>query len=178
MFKHSFTSDGPIAHVDKELKTKERSPSNHRSLIYSACAGIALLSIIIIIVAIVIAISHRPTVDDDFFVSDDTKTTINIPTGTDSTSDHQTRTVYEYDDDNNVISMKTYFEYSDSDAAATAYASLKDQPEFKNATLQGKFIIVTADDLNLKVSPLPTSANKPKLSKHTTALSPPRMIPK
>ena len=98
-----------------------------------------------------LSIINQPTVTDDFFVSDDTKTTIDIsPTNNNATSDHQTRTVYEYDDNDNVISMKTYFEYADEAAASTAYASLKDQPEFKNSELKGKYIIVTADESQFK----------------------------
>lgn len=124
------------------------SNSRH-AFIYGACACCAILSIIIIVIAVVI--SSQPNINDDFFVSDDTKTTIEIaPTGESTTLDHQTHTVYEYDDAENVISMKTYFEYSDADAAKTAYATLKDQPEFTNSTLQDKYIIITADESQFK----------------------------
>ena len=149
MFKRNFIPDDTIAHASKEFKVEDHTSGSHRPLIYGACAGGALLLIIIIV--IIVAASHQPIINDDFFISDDTKTTIDISsTGGDSTSDHQTRTVYEYDGNDNVISMKTYFEYSDADAAATAYASLKDQFEFKSSTLQGKYIIVTADESQFK----------------------------
>ena len=96
MFKRNFIPDDTIAHASKEFKVEDHTSGSHRPLIYGACAGGALLLIIIIV--IVVATSHQPIINDDFFISDDTKTTIDISsTGGDSTSDHQTRTVYEYD---------------------------------------------------------------------------------
>ena len=147
MSKYNSSSDNTIIHAKKESKTEDLFSCH--PLIYGICACSALLSIIIIVVVVIA--SRQPTVTDDFFVSDDAKTTIDIyPTNNNSTSDHQTHTVYEYDDNNNVISMKTYFEYADEAAASTAYASLKDQPEFKNSELKGKYIIVTADESQFK----------------------------
>ena len=90
------------------------------------------------------------TVDDSFFVSNDVKTTISLtPDNSDTTTLHQTHVVYEYDGEN-VISMKTYFEYPDEESAKTAYESLKDQPEFVGAVVNGKYIIVTADESQFK----------------------------
>ncbi len=124
--------------------------TSHQYLIYGACIMGALV-FIAVITWVTLSFLNQPTVTDDFFVSDDTKTTIDISsTDKNTTSDHQTRTVYEYDDNDNVISMKTYFEYADEAASSTAYASLKDQPEFKNSELKGKYIIVTADESQFK----------------------------
>ena len=124
--------------------------TSRQYLIYGACTAGTLVFIAVITWA-TLSLLNQPTVTDDFFVSDDTKTTIDISsTDKDTTSDHQTHTVYGYDDNNNVISMKTYFEYADEAAASTAYASLKDQPEFKNSELKGKYIIVTADESQFK----------------------------
>lgn len=149
MSKRNFIPDDTIAHASKEFKVEDHTSGSHRPLICGACAGGALLLIITIV--IIVAASHQPIINDDFFISDDTKTTIDIsPTNNNAISDHQTRTVYEYDDNDNVISMKTYFEYADEAAASTAYASLKDQPEFKNSELKGKYIIVTADESQFK----------------------------
>ena len=46
--------------------------------------------------------------------------------------------------------MKTYFEYTDADAAKNAYESLKNQPEFKNSELKDKYIIITSDESQYK----------------------------
>ncbi len=124
--------------------------TSRQYLIYGVCAAGAIV-FIAVITWVTLSFLNQPTVTDDFFVSDDTKTTIDISsTDKNTTSDHQTRTVYEYDDNDNVISMKTYFEYADEAASSTAYASLKDQPEFKNSELKGKYIIVTADESQFK----------------------------
>lgn len=123
---------------------------NNKGFVYYLGSIIA----VVIIAAIAWAITpllNRPGLGDDFFVSDETKTTISLtPSNTSSSTLHETHIVYDYDDDDNVIRMKTYFEYPDTETAEIAYGSLKDQPEFKGAELRDNFIIVTADESQYK----------------------------
>lgn len=130
--------------MEENHSLKHRKSFVHAAFIFSSFIIVAAITWAIL------AISHRPIINDEFFVSDNTKTTITISSASpDSSSSHQTRVVYEYDGEN-VISMKTYFEYQDADAAKNAYESLKDLPEFKNAELNDKYIIVTADESQYK----------------------------
>lgn len=119
-----------------------------KKLVYLACGIIAILSVALITWCVIKAF-NKSIDEETTFVTNDTQTTITIePTDDGSTS--QTRTVYEYDGDNNVTSMKTYFEYADKEAAKAAYELIKDQPEFKGAEVIDKYIVVTADPNSFK----------------------------
>ena len=131
------------------IKKSSKHHTNKKLFIYSICF-VASIAFIAVIVWVLVLALNKPAIDEDFFVSDDTKTTIDISAIGSSTSDHKTRTVYEYDDNDNVISMKTYFEYTDANTASTAYESLKNQPEFKNSELKDKYIIITSDESQYK----------------------------
>ena len=124
---------------------KEKSGKKNRFLVYGVCIGASVLSIAVVVWA-VITFMNKPPIDEDFFVSDATKTTVSLtPTGSDPDSTlRQTHVVYEYDGDL-VVGMKTYFEYPDAESAAAAYETAQNQPEFKNSELSGNYIIVTAD---------------------------------
>ncbi len=136
-FAHKLTSKSTNKSTHK--KTNKITP-------YLVCVVIFVI-VAAGIAAVLYFINRRPA-DEDFFVSDDTKTTISLPvSSSDSTGDSshvQTRFVYEYDGDN-VVGLKTYFEYTDEEAARVALEARKSLPEFKNAVLEGKYIVVTAD---------------------------------
>lgn len=123
--------------------------STHRNL--PIITASVLATVIIAIIFTVTLLSHS-TLDEDFFVSDDTKTTISL-TPDDSKSNSSplvgTRLVYTYDGDN-VSGLKTYFEYPDEETAKTTFESVKDQPEFQGAVTEGKYIVVTADESQYK----------------------------
>lgn len=120
----------------------------NKYFLYSSCAVIAVG----IAVGTVFLLRMNSAPSDDYFVSDDTKTVVSLePDNADanSTSSIHTRVVYEYDGDL-VIGMKTYFEYNSEELAEKAFENLKDQPEFKNGVVSGKYIIVTADPNSFK----------------------------
>lgn len=91
----------------------------------------------------------HPPLNEDFFKSDDsTKTVISLESERaegDTTSSVRTQLVYTYNGDE-VTGLKTYFEYPSEEAAAAAIDSLKTQPEFEGAVLEGKYIIVAAPE--------------------------------
>lgn len=132
---------------DKPAKKakKEKSNKKNRYLVYGVCVGASVLSIAII-AWVVITFMNKPPLDDNYFVSDATKTTVSLtPTSSDSDGAlRQTHVVYEYSGDL-VVGMKTYFEYPDAKSAADAYEAAQNQPEFKNSELNGNYIIVSAD---------------------------------
>lgn len=127
-------------------KTKEFSA---KKLIYPICSLVVIASLVAVAVVVINKFQPQP-LDDAYFVSDDTKVSINMePTDKDRDASSsakslvQTHIVYEYDGDN-VTGLKTYFEYSDHDTAQSNYEVVKDQPEFEGAVVQDKYIIVTA----------------------------------
>ena len=112
--------------------------------------AIVIVALVAVGVVFVINKAKGEPIDDSYFVTDDTKVSINMePTKVDRNSLNsanslsQTHIVYEYDGDK-VTGLKTYFEYSNHETAKKAYESLKNQPEFEGATVQDRFIIVTA----------------------------------
>ena len=143
MINHSNNTD-----VEAVSGIKPKFAHKHLLIIVASASVAAIVAVIIAIVSL-----GHPTIDETFFTSDDTKTTIPLtPSGDDAKTTSLTKTylVYDYDDNDNVINMKTYFEYPDAEAAKTAYEATKDQPEFKGAELQDKYIIVTADESQYK----------------------------
>lgn len=113
---------------------------------YLVCAAISIISIIIIVVVVVASI-NRGTISDDYFVSDDTKSVISLESSRPSNengSSIKTHIVYTYDGDT-ITSLKTYFEYTSPEAAQAALDTIKTNPDFANAEVNGKYIIVTSD---------------------------------
>lgn len=96
---------------------------------------------------LILNIFRHPVINDEYFVSDDSKSVISMDVGeSTATSGDLVKTffVYTYDGDN-VSGLKTYFEYTDKETAQKAYEARKDQPEFKGADVDGKYVVVTAD---------------------------------
>ena len=131
-------------------KTKPRfNIKLDKKIIYAICGVVAILSIALIAWSIISSMNKQIS-EDTTFATNDTQTTITIePTGESHNGISNTRTVYEYDGDN-VVGMKTYFEYADNEAAKIAYEAIKDQPEFKGAEVIDKYIVVTADPSQFK----------------------------
>ena len=130
--------------------TKKVLPFSKKNLTYAVCGLIVIVAVGVLTWTLISRL-NRGVSEETTFASNDNQTTITIePTDTGSNSNiSHTRTVYEYDGDN-VVGMKTYFEYADNEAAKSAYESLKDQPEFKGAEVVDKYIIVTADPSQFK----------------------------
>jgi uncharacterized membrane protein YvbJ len=126
----------------------KRSKFNKRTILYGACFVASVVFIGVIIWAFATFL-NKPALDENFFVSNDNKSTISLtPEQSDPNTNKshvQTYIVYDFDGDN-VSGLKTYFEYTDEEAAAIAFEENKDQPEFKNSELDGKFIVVTAEE--------------------------------
>lgn len=88
----------------------------------------------------------EPPVNDEYFVTDDTKYVVDLsPTG--NSTSVKTHVVYTYDGDT-VTGMKTYFEYADEESAERALESVKNLVEFANSQveLEGRYIVATANE--------------------------------
>ena len=111
--------------------------------------GLIILTIIVATITIIIlTLTNHPSINEEYFTNDDTKTTISLSPNSNKSNDAaliQTYLVYTYDGEN-VSSLKTYFEYIDEETAKTTFKFIKNQPEFKDAIVEGKYIIVAADE--------------------------------
>ncbi len=131
----------------------KKTKKNNKNLIIGICT--AAVAVVAIVIAIIFIIKGSgPTLNDDYFKSDDTKyvMTINADSSEIDEDDDdyppvKTHFVYTYSGDK-ITGLKTYVEYSDASTAEKAFKALKDsdEEEAKNAELNGKYIIVTNDE--------------------------------
>ncbi len=140
----------PNEELAKTKKPEEsKKPKINKKLLLRACQ---VLVIFIVSAGAVWGVftlinSRKPVLNDEYFVTDDTKSVVNMPASGNSAS-IMTRVVYTYDGDA-VTGLKTYFEYPDEETAASALDSMKNLPEFANSkevVLDGKFIVVVANE--------------------------------
>ena len=124
-----------------------KKQNNNKNLILGVCAIIAIF--VVVVTAILLSakvITLNPTINDAYFISDDTKYVLNL-SNSDSDTEYapsKTHIVYLHSNDE-ITSMKAYYEYPNETTAKTAYETIKDSDEFKNTDLSidGKYIIAT-----------------------------------
>ena len=124
---------------------------NNKSIIIGIC--VAALVIIAIIIAIVL-INKNQTINDAYFKSDDTKYVLTLDADdydSDEDQEHaplKTHTVYYYKG-NEITDLKTYLEYTDNDAAKAAldYVTTNESDNYKEITVNGKYLILTSNDV-------------------------------
>ncbi|MBQ3353165.1 hypothetical protein IJG89_02365 [Candidatus Saccharibacteria bacterium] len=120
---------------------------NNKGLIIGVCA--AVVAIIAIIVGIVLANNH-PVLNDDYFVSDDTKYVISMDgdeiTADDEYSPVKTHMVYFYSGDE-ITGLKMYYEFADEATAKAAYETYRDElpAEYTDIYVDGKYLVLTAN---------------------------------
>ena len=113
-----------------------------KKIFYVICA--TTVAILITVVSVVVLLSIPQPITEDYFVSDDTKTVITL-----TANGNNTYLVYTHDGDT-VTGLKTYFKYADQETARNTFEVAKNQPELKNAFLNGQYIVVTADESQYK----------------------------
>lgn len=108
--------------------------------------------VLVAVVTVVVLKLTRPVLDENFFVSDDTKSTITIEPDTDGDSTSaviRTRVVYDYDGEN-VVGMKTYFEFADNETARRNEVAIREQPQFERTMVDGNFVIAISKEEQYK----------------------------
>lgn len=126
-----------------------------KNLIIGACAGVA--AIIAIVLVVVFVVNRKPALNDDYFKSDGSKYVINMITGSEDSDDYtplKTHIVYEYSGDS-ITGLKSYYEYKTEDLAKLSYEAYKavgesDDSSFKSVEQDGKFVIITAKEDDYK----------------------------
>ena len=130
---------------------KKAKKDNKNAIIGGICA--AVLVVVIIIVAVVLATGGGNKLNDDYFVSDDTKYVLTIESDDIDYEDSEaayiplkTHLVYTYSGDE-ITGLKTYAEYADAAAAKAAFEAMKEAGEdVTGVTIDGKYLIMTATE--------------------------------
>ena len=145
------SKDKKIGRERIKHKKTERTKSNKGLLLGVICLGCVA---VVAIVAVIIIKLTPPTLDEEFFVSDDTKTTITLTPDSDTAKTNElsvvkSHVVYDYNGDN-VVGMKTYFEYKSEHAAEQNLEMIKSQPQYSKVELNGNYIIATSKEDQFK----------------------------
>ena len=125
----------------------EKAKKDNKNIIIGAC--VAVVVVIIAVVAIVLGLKGgKPTLNDAYFVSDDTKYVLTIDTSDeeDESAPEKVHTVYTYSGDK-ITGAKVYYEYADAATAKSFVDTIKaetDSPD--SVSVDGKYIIMVADE--------------------------------
>ena len=130
----------------------EKATKNNKNLIIGICSAIAAI-VIIVIIALVAANGGNKQINDNYFVSDDTKYVLTLGADYIDSSDEyaplKSHMVYYYSGDK-ITGLKVYYEYSNADNAKTAYEALKElndsEPNFKDILIDGKYVILVSNE--------------------------------
>lgn len=122
-----------------------KKSKDNKNLIIGICAAVV---VVVIVAVIAIVLATKNSLNDDYFVSDDTKYVLTLESDDVSSDDGKeydpvkTHLVYTYDGDT-ITGLKTYGVYADADAAKKAFDAMKEAGEdMSNVTLEGKYIIL------------------------------------
>ena len=131
---------------------KKAKQSKNKNLIIGLCVGLAAVLIIVLI----IVFARGNGLNDDYFVSDDTKYVLTFESDSADESDSEytplkTHIVYTYQDDQ-ITGMKSYYVYADAASAKAAFDAMKEaaSEELGQMELNGKYIIITAEEDSYK----------------------------
>ncbi len=122
---------------------------NNKNLAIGICA---IIAIIIIIITVVLT-TRNNTLNDSYFVSDDTKYVLTLDSSDVSMEDPtydpiKTHLVYTYSGDE-ITGLKAYYEYADNATAKVAAEYLKqnyDSDTQNKVTTDGKYVIFVASE--------------------------------
>ena len=133
---------------------KKTATKNNKNLIIGICAAVAAIIVIVIIVVIILLNpSNGPLggINDSYFVSDGTKYVLNLDAESVYVENEdyvplESHLVYHYSGDS-ITGLEAYYEYADNTAASAAYEFYKTNNDnmYKDVTLDGKFVILTAN---------------------------------
>lgn len=140
-----------------------KEAKSNKNLIIGICSAVVVIAIIAV-VAFVIIKNQKPALNDQYFVSDDSKLVISMDVddeSSDSASPIKQHQVYTYSGDT-ITGLKNYVEFATEADAKAAYDTYKNSDEtsewFADIELNGKYIIMTSAEEQYK--DLTTSAVK------------------
>lgn len=134
--------------ADKAKKGK------NKNLITSICAGIVVIAVVVAVVVVAL-MGGNGGINDDYFVSDDTKAVITFDGDQASMifgegAPNKVHIVYTFDGDK-VTSYKSYYEYSDNNAASEAKNKLSEEVSgledtYSEIVVNGKYLVLSAPE--------------------------------
>ena len=128
--------------VDIKKPNFKKIKANKKMLLAACCAVVVIVAVVVAIV-----ILRTPKVDDSYFVSDENKDVITLEVSkADAATTNLIRThiVYTYADDQ-ITSLKTYYEYENNELASQAFENTKSiNQNAESVDLNDKYIVVTA----------------------------------
>ncbi|MBR3386574.1 hypothetical protein IKG68_03350 [Candidatus Saccharibacteria bacterium] len=129
------------------VASKDKKPASSNKCKF-VLFGIAIAAIIAVIIALVCALNIK-TIDDSYFVSDDTKYVVNLSSENVSDDGSTVKAVHVvyYRDGDKITGAKSFYEFLTSDAAKAAYDEIlanKTTDDANAYSLNGKYVIVTA----------------------------------
>ena len=108
---------------------------------------VACTAVVVVIVIVLVALFGTPKIEDSYFVSDENKDVITLEVSkadAATTNLIQTHIVYTYADDQ-ITSLKTYYEYENNELASQAFENTKSiNQNAESVDLNDKYIVVTA----------------------------------
>ena len=134
---------------------EEAKKKNNKNLIIGICAGILVIAVIV--VAIIFATRSTTTLNDAYFVSDNTKYVLTVDEDAVESDEEtafkpiKTHVVYNYSDDT-ITSMTTYMEFADEATAKQALAYYQEayadtnlsESGIANISTNGKYLVILA----------------------------------
>ncbi len=133
----------------EKAKVKDNKKKTKIGAIIGLCA---LIVIIVVVVIVAVVLTKKNTLNDDFFVTDDTKISItyeNDGENSESLPQKKSHLVYFYNGNDEVTDMKAYYEFADAEAAKQAYELFKengDPESYKDISVEGAYVIITANE--------------------------------
>ena len=127
----------------------EQIAKKNKNLIIGICA-VAVVAVIGVIVAIFLTRGGNPQINDNYFVSDDTKyviTSENNGSDDDEFNAIKTHIVYNYSGDN-ITALKYYYEFADAAAAKANFGKIQESlgQLYKDVEQNDKYVILTSNE--------------------------------
>ena len=130
----------------------KKAKKDNKNMIIGVCCAVVVV-VVVVIAAVALATSGGNKLNDNYFVSDDTKYVLTIESDESALNEDdeaavympiRTHLVYTYEGDT-VTGLKSYSEYADAAAAQKAYDYMVEIGEDLNdAVVEGKYIVMTA----------------------------------
>ena len=124
----------------------ENNKSN-KNLIIGICS-VAVIAVVAVILVVVLINKKNSSINDAYFVSDDTKYVLSLDTGGDEEyMPLKTHAVYYYKG-NQITDLKTFLEYADADSAKNAYDYVNETEggSYKETYIEGKYIVMVSNE--------------------------------
>ena len=132
--------------MDSESNITIHSNKKNRSIIVAIISALVIIAAIVIIIIVL----NNNTINDSYFVSDDSKLVINLknnPSEDDLYTPQESHLVYYYSG-NDITGFKAFYKYSNANAAKTAYDFYYNNGEnyYEKIETNGNYVVITTKE--------------------------------